>query len=289
MSMMHNSGFENPWLRIDAVYIFSVNEVKEGDVYCSPTRNVIRPDEEPVAICFSEDRLTGKEKHLLRPGVHGVWVICTLRPNSSNMISTGMDSFRLINDQELTKDIRSAEEEATKLDKDLREVVSQEYESARGRKALDRLDGLGSNQNPLEELGHRIQEHEEWIRDLDGRVHAMESGLSEPNDVEEDVRKKVSQLRLRGIDDLGVLGGHPGLAVSDLLSETTIGLNGLSEFLEVREPELVAVVQGRKPITPKMALGLGELVGSAEAWMERQTEYDLEMARRERIRFAAGP
>lgn len=76
---------------------------------------------------------------------------------------------------------------------------------------------------------------------------------------------------------------HPGVILKlDLLDPLRISINRLAKELRVPANRLGQIVQGKRGITPDTSLRLGRYFGfSAEYWLNLQTHYDLEIARRQ--------
>jgi addiction module HigA family antidote len=85
----------------------------------------------------------------------------------------------------------------------------------------------------------------------------------------------------------GLAPSHPGVHLADALdglkAETGLSRVAVAEALGVGRRTLYDVIEGKRPISPELALRLAALMGaSAESWMNLQQAYDLWQAR-ERI------
>ena len=79
---------------------------------------------------------------------------------------------------------------------------------------------------------------------------------------------------------------HPGeTLLEDVLKPQGLSVNRLARALAVDATRLNDIVRGRRGITADTALRLARYLGtSAEFWMGLQAEYDLRVARREKLR-----
>ena len=79
---------------------------------------------------------------------------------------------------------------------------------------------------------------------------------------------------------------HPGETLrEDVLKPQDMSVNRLARALAVDATRLNDIVRGRRGITADTALRLARYLGtSAEFWMGLQAEYDLRVARREKLR-----
>ena len=79
---------------------------------------------------------------------------------------------------------------------------------------------------------------------------------------------------------------HPGETIrEDVLVPLGMSVNQLAKALAVDASRLNEIVRGRRGITADTALRLGRFLGtSAEFWVGLQADYDLRMARREKLR-----
>ena len=75
---------------------------------------------------------------------------------------------------------------------------------------------------------------------------------------------------------------HPGEVLKeDVLKPLGMSVNQLAKSLAVDAATLHEIIRGRRSITADTALRLSRYLGtSAEVWMNIQTRYDLEVARR---------
>ena len=79
---------------------------------------------------------------------------------------------------------------------------------------------------------------------------------------------------------------HPGeTLLEDVLKPQGLSVNRLARALAVDATRLNDIVRGGRGITADTALRLTRYLGtSAEFWMGLQAEYDLRVARREKLR-----
>jgi addiction module HigA family antidote len=79
---------------------------------------------------------------------------------------------------------------------------------------------------------------------------------------------------------------HPGETIrEDVLVPLNMSVNQLAKALAVDASRVNEIVRGRRGITADTALRLGRFLGtSAEFWVGLQADYDLRMARREKLR-----
>ena len=79
---------------------------------------------------------------------------------------------------------------------------------------------------------------------------------------------------------------HPGeTLLEDVLKPQGMSVNRLARALAVDATRLNDIVRGRRGITADTALRLARYLGTnAEFWMGLQAEYDLRVARREKLR-----
>ena len=79
---------------------------------------------------------------------------------------------------------------------------------------------------------------------------------------------------------------HPGeTLLEDVLKPQGMSVNRLARALAVDATRLNDIVRGRRGITADTALRLGRYLGtSAEFWMGLQAEYDLRVARQEKLK-----
>ena len=79
---------------------------------------------------------------------------------------------------------------------------------------------------------------------------------------------------------------HPGETLrEDVLKPLGMSVNQLAKKLAVDSSRLNDVVRGRRGISADTALRLGRYLGtSAEFWMGLQADYDLRLARRQKLK-----
>lgn len=82
----------------------------------------------------------------------------------------------------------------------------------------------------------------------------------------------------------GKAPAHPGELLKDVilpaLAEAGTPRTKVAELLGVGRQTLYDLLDGRRPMSPEMALRFGKLLGnSPEHWMNMQTAYDLAQAR----------
>ena len=79
---------------------------------------------------------------------------------------------------------------------------------------------------------------------------------------------------------------HPGETLrEDVLKPLGMSVNKLARALAVDATRLNDIVRGRRGITADTALRLARYLGtSAEFWIGLQADYDLRVARREKLR-----
>src|SRR6267378_6605417 len=75
---------------------------------------------------------------------------------------------------------------------------------------------------------------------------------------------------------------HPGEILADELDEIGLSAKRLADLIEVPPNRLYQVLAGKRNITADTALRLSKYFGtSADFWMNLQTAYELDLARRE--------
>lgn len=75
---------------------------------------------------------------------------------------------------------------------------------------------------------------------------------------------------------------HPGEILADELEEIGLTAKKLADVIEVPPNRLYQILAGKRNITADTALRLGQYFGmSADFWMNLQTAYELDLARRE--------
>jgi len=78
---------------------------------------------------------------------------------------------------------------------------------------------------------------------------------------------------------------HPGETIKeDVLAPLNMSVNQLAKALAVDASRLNEIVRGRRGISADTALRLARFLGtSAEFWVGLQADYDLRVARREKL------
>ena len=81
---------------------------------------------------------------------------------------------------------------------------------------------------------------------------------------------------------------HPGLSVLDSLDEVGWSVTELADRLGISEDEVSGLLNGKRGISPAMALAL-ERIGwsNADFWMRLQAYYDLAQERRRQAEAVA--
>ncbi len=75
---------------------------------------------------------------------------------------------------------------------------------------------------------------------------------------------------------------HPGEILADELEETGLSAKKLADVLEVPANRLYQLLAGKRSMTADTALRLSQYFGmSADFWMNLQTAYELDLARKE--------
>ncbi len=75
---------------------------------------------------------------------------------------------------------------------------------------------------------------------------------------------------------------HPGRTLAAELAARGISANALALKLRVPANRLTGIIRGERAITAETALRLSRYFGTSAAfWMNRQTNYDLALARQE--------
>lgn len=74
---------------------------------------------------------------------------------------------------------------------------------------------------------------------------------------------------------------HPGIVLSEIyMKEMNINQSQLAELIGCLPKRINEVVNGKRGISPQLALELEMVIGtSAEMWVRMQAEYDLSVAR----------
>lgn len=75
---------------------------------------------------------------------------------------------------------------------------------------------------------------------------------------------------------------HPGEILADELEKTDLTAKRLADFIKVPPNRLYQLLAGQRNVTADTALRLGQYFGmSADFWMNLQTAYELDLARRQ--------
>lgn len=75
---------------------------------------------------------------------------------------------------------------------------------------------------------------------------------------------------------------HPGIILQDEIEELGLSVRDLATRLEVPANRLYQIVAGKRNVTADTALRLAQFFGtSAEFWMNLQSIYELDLARRD--------
>ena len=75
---------------------------------------------------------------------------------------------------------------------------------------------------------------------------------------------------------------HPGEVLSDIMEDVSEGKGKIAELLGVSRQYLHAVLSGRKPLSPAMAVRVAKAFGgSAEMWLRMQASHDAWTAERQ--------
>lgn len=75
---------------------------------------------------------------------------------------------------------------------------------------------------------------------------------------------------------------HPGIILQDEIEELGLSVRDLAARLEVPANRLYQIVAGKRNVTADTALRLAQFFGtSAEFWMNLQSIYELDVARRD--------
>ena len=78
---------------------------------------------------------------------------------------------------------------------------------------------------------------------------------------------------------------HPGEALQEIMNEAGLSANALALALRVPGNRITAILNRQRGITADTALRLGRYFGtSAQMWMNLQSTYELEAARRHTVR-----
>jgi addiction module HigA family antidote len=74
---------------------------------------------------------------------------------------------------------------------------------------------------------------------------------------------------------------HPGLLVSECLSDLGLSVAEAAKGLGITRQQLHNVIAGRSSVTPEMAIRFEKAFGStADTWLRMQMNYDLAQTRR---------
>ena len=72
---------------------------------------------------------------------------------------------------------------------------------------------------------------------------------------------------------------HPGEVLRSWMEEETLSANALALALRVPSNRILAILSGKRAITPETALRLARYFGtSPEMWLNLQTRFDLDTA-----------
>ncbi len=72
---------------------------------------------------------------------------------------------------------------------------------------------------------------------------------------------------------------HPGEVLRSWMEEETLSANALALALRVPSNRILAILNGKRSITPETALRLARYFGtSPEMWLNLQTRFDLDTA-----------
>jgi antitoxin HigA-1 len=80
---------------------------------------------------------------------------------------------------------------------------------------------------------------------------------------------------------------HPGLVVlQECIEPSGLTITQAAEALGVTRNTLSELVNGKRGISPEMAVRLSKVFGGAEqGWLVQQAQYDLSQVRRDRIKL----
>src|SRR6202162_1305432 len=80
---------------------------------------------------------------------------------------------------------------------------------------------------------------------------------------------------------------HPGLVVlQECIEPSGLNITQAAEALGVTRTTLSELVNGRRGISPEMAVRLSKVFGgSAESWLVQQAQYELAQVRTDRIKL----
>lgn len=73
---------------------------------------------------------------------------------------------------------------------------------------------------------------------------------------------------------------HPGTFLKAVMDELGLSINAFAKKLKVSPATIQRLVVGKSDLSPEMAVRLSTTIGeTAQSWMHRQVEYDLQIAR----------
>jgi addiction module HigA family antidote len=80
---------------------------------------------------------------------------------------------------------------------------------------------------------------------------------------------------------------HPGLVVfQECIEPSGLSITDAASALGVTRPTLSELVNGKRGISPEMAVRLSKVFGgSAESWLVQQAQYDLAHVRADRLKL----
>ena len=74
---------------------------------------------------------------------------------------------------------------------------------------------------------------------------------------------------------------HPGTFVKAVMDDLGLSINAFARKLDVSPATVQRLVVGKSDLSPEMAVRLSATIGeAAQLWMQRQAEYDLQIAYR---------
>jgi addiction module HigA family antidote len=75
---------------------------------------------------------------------------------------------------------------------------------------------------------------------------------------------------------------HPGALLADIIPPTGRSKTEIAGLLGISRQQLYDIINGRKPVSPSVAVRLGKMFGDgAAAWLRMQAAYDAWHAERE--------
>ena len=78
---------------------------------------------------------------------------------------------------------------------------------------------------------------------------------------------------------------HPGATIRERIDQSHLTITEAAEALGIARPGLSDLLNGKRGITAEMAVRLSKVFGeSEESWLARQSRYDLDHVRRDRIK-----